>query len=130
MFGRTNSPPGHAIVEFILVFPFFLVLVWGTWDMVLLSLSRISLQHRCFESAQAYASAQTLPVHLSKEASLSLQDLPFSSSEPLRARRKIQILRLELTSQPPLHFPFLRLVFRDSPLIIKARSAVLRLSYE
>lgn len=122
---------GHATVEFILVFPFFMLMLCGIGEFFLLSYSRISLERVCAQAVRFYASEGKLPTPLKGTSSVKEQPLPSRpSSSPFRARRTISLVRLELSQEIPLRFPLLQIIFNRSNFILQARCAALRVAHE
>ncbi len=122
---------GHALVEFSLVFPFFFILAVGSWDLIGLSLGRLSLEKKCSSNLLQFISKQTVPSDGEENSRFTFHLLPpLLSRSPIRAPRNIRIVQLELSKRVPLRFPLAKYVFGRETILLRAVNSKLQILYE
>jgi hypothetical protein len=120
---------GHAVVEFVVVFPFFMLMLFGSFDIICLSASRLALQKACRNAVRVYARQGSLPSGLQGSAELAFEELPMIKGPVPRPRRRGILIRLHLTKNVPLRFPLLRFVFLRKSLPVQVTSAAVRVTH-
>jgi hypothetical protein len=125
---------GQMIVEFILAFPVFLMLVFGAMDFVAMGIEKIVLESRCRSWARRLAMsalqspdqmeervAGGLPASLrsATEIEVQLRFLPvLPDSQPLRRSKEVQILSLTLRERIRPRFPLVRELMTNIPFTL------------
>ncbi len=132
----------QAVVEFALVFPLFIALVFASVDLWLVALARIKLSHLCqalvrrmaqsdVPSAAEMKTAGENWIH-SRGASIdvqcSLRSLPrLPSQNSLRRAKDVQLVQVELSQAYRPQFPLLQAAFLFKPLSLRAQAEEVRI---
>ncbi len=118
------------MVQFLLVIPFFILMVVASWDLCGLSLARLALQKKCSEEVQAAALRKNHGPLVSGDF---LSVFPLSSGVsrfPFRSPRHFSLIRLEKVRNHKLLFPGSRFIFGKESVPLKCSSVALQVLYE